>query len=147
MVRASRLTYPGVWLCSVAAACILLAGCVDFGHTGAYKISSAVPPASTLSTTRVEGKSIGELQRAVQQTLLASGFKELTGRRTVWLKDGARVLLDETGDGAFLLTLNAMGSARQVRNAQKIERELLEALSRHSELTVTPTIPPKQTAN
>jgi len=134
-------------LYGVAAACTMLTGCVDFGHTGAYKISSAGPPASALSTTRVEGKSHEELDHIVRQTLLASGFEELTGRRTVWLKDGARVLLDETADGALLLTLNAMGSARQVRTAKEIELELMQALSRHSDLTVTPTGPPKPAAN
>jgi len=96
---------------------------------------------------RLEGETQDEVRLIVQQTLSASGFKELTGRRTVWLKDGAKVLLHETAEGAFLLTLNAMGSARQVRTAKEIELQLVEALSRHSELTVTPTVPAKPTTN
>jgi hypothetical protein len=147
MAKPSSLVRAGVWFYSVAAACVLLTGCVDFGHTGAYRISPAVSQAFTSSTKRVEAKNHEELRRIVRQTLLASGFEEQTGRRTVWLKDGARALLDETADGALLLTLNAMGSARQVRTAKEIELQLVEALRSHSELTVTATISPKPTTN
>lgn len=133
-------------LFSLTAACALLAGCVDFGHAGAYKLALSAPPTST-STTAITGQSQDQLERIARQTLLASGFREATGRRTIWLKDSATVMLERMGDDTLLLKLNSMGSARRVRAAKEIEAELVQALRAHSEVSVTPTRPLKPTVN
>lgn len=133
-------------LFSLTAACALLAGCVDFGHAGAYKLALSAPRTST-STTAITGQSQEQLERIARQTLLASGFREATGRRTIWLKDGVTVMLERTGDDTLLLKLNSMGSARRVRAAKEIETELIQALRAHSEVTVTATTPPRPTVN
>lgn len=133
-------------LFSLTAACALLAGCVDFGHAGAYKLALSARPTST-STTAITGQSQEQLERIARQTLLAFGFSEATGRRTIWLKDGATVMLERTGDDTLLLKLNSMGSARRVRAAKEIETELIQALRAHTEVTVTATTPPRSTVN
>jgi streptomycin 6-kinase len=146
MDKAQKRLLSELWLFSLTAACALLAGCVDFGHTGAYKLALNNPAASTSSSV-LKGQSQEELERIARQTLLGSGFKEATGRRTIWLKDGATVLLERMEGDALLLKLTSMGSAGRVRAATQIETELVQALRAHSEVTVTPTTPPKPTVN
>ena len=146
MRTAQKRAIPKLCLFSLTAACALLAGCVDFGHTGAYKLALSASPAST-STTALTGQSQEQLERIARNTLLASGFSEATGRRTIWLKDGATVMLERVGDDTLLLKLTSMGSASRVRAAKEIETELVQALRAHSEVTVTPTTLPKPPVN
>jgi hypothetical protein len=115
--------------------CAVLVGCVDFGHTGTYNLVLR----ERLSTSP-SGQSTNELQNIVRQTLFNSGFKEETGQRTIWLKDGATVILKPLEGGAISLKLTSMGSANRVRAATQVETELVEAL-KQSHITVTPTTP------
>ena len=128
-------------LFSLSATSALLTGCVDFGHKGAYKLVLNVSSTPT-STTAITGQSQKQLEIIARQTLLASGFREATGRRTIWLKHGTTVMLDCSSDDTLLLKLTSMGSASRVRAEKEIETELVQALRTHPEVTVTPATPP-----
>lgn len=129
--RPSRL-----WIVGPAAVCALLAGCVDFGHTGVYRLALNAPPAST-SASVYKGQSQAEIEHIASQMLLDCGFREVTGQRTIWLKDGATVQLDRTEDDALLLSLTSMGAPGGVRAAVQIEDQLAQSLKACSTLTVT----------
>jgi hypothetical protein len=130
----------GLRVLGQAGLCAMLVGCVDFGHMAAYKLALGEAP-----RTGVSGQRSNELQRTVRQTLLHSGFKEATGRQTIWLKDGATVMLEPTEGGELLLKLKSMGSASRVRSAALVETDLVNAL-KESQIAVTPAILPEPTA-
>jgi len=138
--------FPTVAIALALFVSLCLCGCDYTRRGGAYRLALQTQQVQNSAIT-VQTKDVDALRSVLGQWLSGNGFVEFKAERTVWNRRGARVYVSQESENELVIEFFAMGYKSDLRLSEETERDLLAYLERLPGLEITPTAPPRPTAN
>lgn len=121
---------------------LFLCSCDYTRQGGFYRLTFQDSPLDG-TTFMVQIKDTDVLHGLVAQWCSSNGFRKFDGKRTVWIKKGARIYVAQETQGGVLIEFFGMGYRRDLRLSQDIEMELVTYLRKQPGLKIEPLPRPK----